>query len=114
MKKQSTAVAKSSAKAKPNLRSVSTGTSSIQYVATNCHHCGSGAKSIKREFSPHALRALISWGEFRRENVDQPICEGCYKDIRDVLIERSDEILQSPLTVLASAVANNSRARRNC
>ena len=35
---------------------------------------------------------LLIWGEIDVENIDSPICEYCYEDLRDVLIDRAGEI----------------------
>jgi hypothetical protein len=32
------------------------------------------------------------WGEVDTKTVDQPLCEPCYNELREVLIDRTDEI----------------------
>ncbi|MCX6128437.1 MAG: hypothetical protein NTX25_05150 [Proteobacteria bacterium] len=61
-------------------------------VTNSCNACGEERKSRSREFSPHALSALILWGELDQNSVGQPVCEGCYREFRDLLIERTDEL----------------------
>ena len=39
-----------------------------------------------------ALAALITWGDLEEELVDEAICDDCYKELRDVLIENSDDL----------------------
>ena len=46
----------------------------------------------QRNFSEEALAMLLVWGELDVENIDAPICEYCYEDLRDVLIDRAGEI----------------------
>ena len=35
---------------------------------------------------------LLLWGEISADSVDQPICEQCYTEMREILIDRTDEI----------------------
>jgi hypothetical protein len=39
-----------------------------------------------------ALSALITWGDLEEDIVDEAICDDCYKELRDVLIENTDEL----------------------
>lgn len=75
------------------------------HIAQTCASCHGDQRSAKREFSDQAWAALVSWGEIARQAVDQPICTDCYTNLRDVLIERSEEIL-------AAANAGNAATRR--
>lgn len=61
-------------------------------ITNSCSACGEKRKSRSREFSPHALSALIQWGELEQAAIGQPVCEGCYREFRDLLIERTDEL----------------------
>jgi hypothetical protein len=57
-----------------------------------CAACDSHAKSVKREFSDQAWAALVTWNEISSTFVDAPMCNDCYLNFRDVLIERADEV----------------------
>ncbi len=71
-------------------------------VHTNCSVCSEDRKSRYREFSSHAWTALVSWGELGGPMIGQAMCDGCYAEFRDLLIERADEV-----TALAEQVAQN-------
>ena len=60
-------------------------------VTNSCNVCCEARKSRTREFSPNAWSALTIWGEVTTSMMGQPICEGCYRELRDLLIERTDE-----------------------
>lgn len=57
-----------------------------------CHHCGADVQVRKRQFSDRAWSALINWGEVRSENMGKAICQDCYVELREILIERTHEI----------------------
>ena len=61
-------------------------------VSDCCAHCGDEVKSRRREFSEQAYSALLVWGEIQSAVVDQAICDSCYIELRDVLIDRADDI----------------------
>lgn len=65
------------------------------HFAQECSACNGEQKSARREFSDQAWAALVSWGEISDQAVDQPICTDCYTNLREVLIDRSEEILHS-------------------
>jgi bacterioferritin-associated ferredoxin len=58
----------------------------------DCPRCGNAARLEKRPFSDQALAALVTWGDMDRSLVGQAICEECYTEMRDILIERSEDI----------------------
>jgi len=62
------------------------------HIASKCSHCQAAIKSKRRDFSEQAWAALLVWGEIQKTTVDQPICENCYDELREVLIDRSQEI----------------------
>jgi hypothetical protein len=47
---------------------------------------------VRREFSGQAWAALVAWNEISSHAVDEAICNDCYFNFRDVLIERADEL----------------------
>ena len=60
--------------------------------SNHCAHCQSTTKSRRRDFSEQTWTVLLVWGEIDTRTVDQPVCEPCYNDLREVLIDRTDEI----------------------
>ena len=63
--------------------------------ASICTCCGTGTKSVRREFSEQAWTMLVAWGEVDTTSANQPFCETCYWELREVLIDRADEIEQA-------------------
>lgn len=61
-------------------------------VTNSCSVCCEDRKSRSREFSTHAWSALTTWGEVEHKTFGQPMCEGCYRELRDLLIERAEEL----------------------
>lgn len=59
---------------------------------SECPNCGADSKLKSREFSSDAWSALLHWGEINDQVVASPICEDCYSELRDVLIDRADEV----------------------
>ncbi len=62
----------------------------------DCPRCGMSGRLQKRTFSDQALAALVVWGELDQKLVSQSICDGCYDELRDILIDRSSEIANMP------------------
>jgi len=60
-------------------------------VSIECSNCGAMAKSRRREFSDQVWAVLIAWGEVEPGAVDHPICDDCYNELRDILIDRATE-----------------------
>lgn len=59
---------------------------------TRCHVCLEDRKSRRREFSPHAWTALTVWGEVESHAQNHAMCDGCYTEFRDLLIDRAAEV----------------------
>ena len=57
-----------------------------------CPRCANTTRLAKRTFSDQALAALIVWNDLPKELVDESICEDCYGELRDILIERIEEV----------------------
>lgn len=57
-----------------------------------CPNCLSEAKLRERKFSPLAWKALLDWGEISAQAFNKPICDSCSDELREVLIDRHDEI----------------------
>lgn len=75
------------------------------YFTNCCSACEGSVKSVRREFSDQAWAALVAWSEIQSEAVDAPLCNDCYFNFRDVLIERADEMKLMSLNVAGKAVA---------
>ncbi len=65
-----------------------------------CSNCGQlGKTNRRRTFSEQAWTVLLLWNEVTPAAVEQPMCEECYNDLRETLIERNSEIetmMQNP------------------
>jgi hypothetical protein len=59
---------------------------------TVCKNCNSHSFCRRRSFSEQAWTVLLLWNEINPGCVDQPICEQCYEEMRDILIDRANEI----------------------
>lgn len=57
-----------------------------------CPRCGIDGVLQKRVFSDQALAALVVWKELEANLIEHPVCQECYVELRDVLIERSEEL----------------------
>ena len=68
------------------------GSSNMQHVIEACAHCSTDARCRRREFSEQAWSVLALWNQVQKPVVDQAICEDCYDELREVLIDRADEI----------------------
>ena len=63
-----------------------------------CPRCEANAKLRPREFSDQAIAALVSHGDLDRKVVGKPVCDECYDELRDLLIEyqRQDTMAPKP------------------
>lgn len=57
-----------------------------------CSNCSTFSKCRRRTFSEQAWVVLLLWNEISPSAVDQPVCDECYKEMREILIDRTDEI----------------------
>lgn len=64
----------------------------LNNLANHCSHCQSNTKARRRDFSEQTWTVLMVWGEIDAKTADQPLCEPCYNELREVLIDRTDEI----------------------
>ncbi|MBC7660465.1 MAG: hypothetical protein H7249_12275 [Chitinophagaceae bacterium] len=72
---------------------------------TRCAICDEERKIRQREFSSHAWTALAVWGEVSSSQTGQAMCNNCYSDFRDLLIERSNEVEHYATTSLNDLAA---------
>lgn len=83
------------------------------HVAESCSHCSTDTKSRRRDFSEQAWTVLVLWNEVQGGAVDQPICDDCYGELRETLIDRADEIeaaLSAPAPAKRPAAGKPARA----
>ncbi len=64
--------------------------------ASKCARCYAEVRLRHRDFSEQVLAALISWGEIEAKSIEKPICDVCYDDLRETLIDRADELHAPP------------------
>ena len=64
----------------------------IMSTSECCAHCQTATKIRKRDFSDQAWAVLVVWDEVDRGVVGQLLCDPCYSELREVLIDRADEI----------------------
>lgn len=57
-----------------------------------CPRCEIETKVRHRPFSDQALSALLVWNEIKESAAGQPICDSCYDELREILIDRAEEI----------------------
>jgi len=82
----------------------SAGVFSVHFTQ-QCHSCEGHVKSVRREFSDQAWAALVTWNEIPSKAVDTPLCNDCYFNFRDVLIERADEMRLLAANVAGAAAS---------
>lgn len=57
-----------------------------------CPRCANLARLQKRTFSDQALAALVVWNDLPEKLIDESICDDCYAELRDILIERIEDV----------------------
>lgn len=55
--------------------------------SSKCPRCEAHAKLRPRDFSDQAIATLVSFGDLDKKQVGMPVCDECYDDLRDMLIE---------------------------
>jgi len=68
------------------------GTGTMQNTAVECCNCGTESTCRRREFSEQAWTVLLLWNEVQAPAVDQPLCDSCYNELRETLIDRAEEM----------------------
>lgn len=69
--------------------------------SSKCPRCEATAKLRPRDFSDQAVATLVSFGDLDKKHVGAPVCDECYDDLRDMLIEHQREIAAKPLSAPA-------------
>lgn len=59
------------------------------HTSSECHRCGDEAKLRARDFSDQAVATLITHQEISRASVGESMCDPCYAELRDILIDLS-------------------------
>lgn len=80
------------------------------HISNVCAHCKEKTKSKKRDFSEQTWSVLLVMGEVDKSTVDQPLCEDCYGEIREIMIDRAAEI-EAAITQPIAAVAKQLEAK---
>lgn len=57
-----------------------------------CPRCSNTARLAKRSFSDQALAALVVWKDLSEKLIEEPLCEDCYEELREILIERIEDV----------------------
>lgn len=81
------------------------------HISSSCSNCSTKTRCRKRDFSEQAWSVLLAWGEVDPQVVDQPVCDDCYVELRDILIDRASDVevaLSSPASLRAQVAAAKS------
>jgi len=82
------------------------------HISQGCAHCSNDIRCRRRDFSEQAWAALVVWGEVERNTVDQPVCDDCYSDLRDILIDRADEMVAAASQPIPKSMPTKTAADR--
>ena len=69
-----------------------------KYVGTSitkvqrCPYCNTNQKCRQRNFSDQIWATLVLWKEIQASAISQPLCDDCYNELREVLIDRASEL----------------------
>lgn len=58
----------------------------------DCPRCDERSRLRARVFSDQATAALVAWRELDEHTVGQAICDNCYDELREVMIDRADDL----------------------
>lgn len=90
----------------------------MQHTSSECCNCGTESKCRRREFSEQAWTVLLLWNEVQPSAVDQPLCDSCYDELRETLIDRAEELdgainnVQTPAKSRPATGTGRSKVRR--
>lgn len=59
---------------------------------SKCFHCSDISKVRVRDVSTESWEILLAFGEVERSEVNMPICDTCYSELREVMIDRREEV----------------------
>jgi hypothetical protein len=58
-----------------------------------CGNCSDDQRKTRyRDFNPQIWSLLVQWREVDDSAVGRPLCEPCYQELRELLIDRSEEM----------------------
>jgi hypothetical protein len=57
-----------------------------------CPRCDVQNKLRTRVFSAQAQAALVTWGEMDQSDLEKALCDDCYDELRDILIDRASDL----------------------
>ena len=77
---------------KKSTKSSSKHSSSSETSKTVCPNCNSSTSTRQRTFSHQAWTLLLLWNEINPAAIHHPLCDTCYNEMRDLLIERAEEV----------------------
>jgi hypothetical protein len=69
---------------------------------SGCRHCRGDKKVRPRSFSDKAWAYLFVAGEIEFDSIGNPLCDSCYNDLREVLIDSHVEV---EATVIPAKIA---------
>ena len=85
-------------KSSKNLRFIETeDKKNLNQTSGICSNCSSLTHSRRRQFSEQAWFFLLSWDEINASAVDRAICDDCYYEMREILIDRNEELERDSL-----------------
>ncbi len=67
----------------------------MQSMSQMCANCSVDSKCRKRDFSVEAWTVLVIWNEVQAAAVDQPMCDECYNELRETLIDRASDVAEA-------------------
>ena len=59
---------------------------------SHCSNCHEEGLCRKRSFSSQVWTLLLLWDEVKAQAVEQSICDTCYMELREILMERVEEV----------------------
>ena len=85
------------------------GSKAMQSLSQICSNCTVESKCRKREFSVEAWTVLVIWNEVQAAAVDQPLCDECYNELRETLIDRASDVAEALLVGAGVKTAGGSK-----
>lgn len=77
----------------------------VSALQGDCPRCGESARLRARTFSDQAMAALVAWQEISEQAIVTPICDECYGELREVLIDRQEELAGGVIPVASQPAA---------
>jgi hypothetical protein len=77
-----------------------------------CPKCETTSKLRPRDFSDQAIATLVTHGDLDRKMVGASICDECYDDLRDALIDHQRASALQPAAAANQKQATNAKSKR--